>query len=226
MKISPSCEPTSWTVTMLGCETRAIAWASRIRRSRACGSRRMVSPRSTLTATLRSSWSSYAEYTMPMPPSPRPESTVKRPMRASSGIAGMIVVEVGRGAGARAGFGGYDVSSRVTSSEARGGEVSWSWGSSGIRFATRPSGPLEIMHRRFLGRVLGAAPCRCPEKIRPVGGLCRGARSLAPRAGGPRRRRRSWGMGGGRGPRLRGRRGPRTSSYAAEMWVRGFTGGP
>ena len=52
MKIWSPRSPTSWTVTMLGCDRRAIAWASRSRRVRPLSSSRVASPRSTLIGDL------------------------------------------------------------------------------------------------------------------------------------------------------------------------------
>lgn len=70
-------EPTSYTGTTWGCDSWAMACASR--------SSRLVAPvpcepldfgaRSTLMATRRSSTGSYAAYTRPMPPAPSTSST-------------------------------------------------------------------------------------------------------------------------------------------------------
>jgi hypothetical protein len=63
--------PTSWTVTTLGCETRAIACASRMSRAEVAP----VGPEPSaafisLSATSRPRWGSRAASTTPMPPEP------------------------------------------------------------------------------------------------------------------------------------------------------------
>ena len=64
---TPSWVPWSYTATTLGWVSRAIAFASSVNRSTKCGS--WCRPGwMTLTATVRSSRSSVAAYTVAMPP--------------------------------------------------------------------------------------------------------------------------------------------------------------
>ena len=66
----PSAVPTSWTVTMFGCWSRAAASASRRKRATKASSSARCSARS-FTATGRSSTSSVARNTVDIPPAPR-----------------------------------------------------------------------------------------------------------------------------------------------------------
>ena len=67
-KTSPSKVPTSWTVTMLGCDSRAMACASASSWGRAAAGLAPFPGRRNLIATFRSSSGSKALYTTPMPP--------------------------------------------------------------------------------------------------------------------------------------------------------------
>ncbi len=83
MNVCPACVPISCTVTTFGCDRRAIACASR--NSRADWPSPSSLRCSTLTATLRSSCSSNAANTSPIPPAPRRRMIVNRPMRVGTG---------------------------------------------------------------------------------------------------------------------------------------------